>query len=124
MTFVVHRNNRVRGYYSLAAGSVSPDRAVSRVAKGLAQRLPIPIFLLARLAVHKEEQGAGVGKGLLQDALLRCLAAADQIGARAVIVDAIDRNARSFYEKHGFEASPIDELRLMLLIQDIKTSVP
>lgn len=119
-TYVVHRDNIVIGYYSLAAGSVAPDKVAPKIAKGLAQSLEIPIMLLARLAVDKREQGTGIGKGLLQDALLRILGAADQFGIRAVVVDAIDGNARAFYLKHGFEASPIDEFRLMLLIQDIK----
>lgn len=118
-TYVVHRDRNVIGYYSLAAGSVKPTNVAPKIAKGLARNLEIPIMLLARLAVDKREQGTGLGKGLLQDALLRSLRASIEFGIRAVVVDAIDEKARTFYVKYGFEASPIDTFRLMLLIKDI-----
>lgn len=121
-TYVVHRSGSVVGYYSISAGSVSVEEAPSRVAKGLA-RHPIPVILLARLAVDRDEKGTGLGKALLKDALLRIAHAADIVGARAVLVHAIDEQARKFYQHFGFEASPLHELQLMLLMKDLRKSI-
>jgi len=118
-TYVVHRNGLVVGYYSISSGSVSVEEAPARISKGLA-RHPIPVILLARLAVDREEKGTGVGKALLKDALSRIVQAADIVGARAVLVHAIDEQARAFYEHFDFEPSPIDALRLMLLMKDLR----
>lgn len=121
-TYVVHRNGRVVGYYSIAAGSVSVDESPARVAKGLA-RHPIPVILLARLAIDKDEKGTGLGKALLKDALARIAQAADIVGARAVLVHAIDQKAKQFYEHFDFEPSPIHELQLMLLMKDLRRAL-
>jgi GNAT superfamily N-acetyltransferase len=121
-TYVLHRDGVVIGYYALTAGSVSPEEASARVVKGLA-RHPIGVILLARLAVDKREQEKGMGKALLKDALLRIAAAAETIGARAVLVHAIDDDARRFYERHGFECSPVDDFELMLLMKDLRASL-
>lgn len=121
-TYIVDRSGSVVGYYSISAGSVSVEEAPSRVAKGLA-RHPIPIILLARLAVDSEEKGTGLGKALLKDALLRIAHAADIVGARAVLVHAIDQQARKFYQHFGFEPSPLHELQLMLLMKDLRKSI-
>lgn len=120
-TYVVHRNGSVVGYYALTAGSVRPEAAPIRIAKGLAKH-PVGIIPLARLAIDKREQGKGLGKALLKDALLRITGAADTIGARAVLVHAIDENARRFYEHFGFERSPVDDFELMLLMKDLRAS--
>jgi GNAT superfamily N-acetyltransferase len=121
-TYVVHRNRAVVGYYSISAGSVSVEDAPARVAKGLA-RHPIPVILLARLAVDKHEKGTGLGKALLKDALARIAQAADIVGARAVLVHAIDEPARKFYEHFDFEPSPVHELQLMLLLKDLRKAL-
>ncbi len=121
-TYVLHRNGLVVGYYALTAGSVRPEEAPGRISKGLAKH-PIGVILLARLATDKREQGKGLGKALLKDALLRTMSAADAIGARAVLVHAIDDEARRFYERFGFERSPIDELELMLLMKDLRANL-
>lgn len=118
-TYVVHRGGAIAGYYSLAAGSVRPEQAPERTARGLA-RHPIGVILLARLATDRREQGKGLGKALLKDALLRSASAAEIIGARAVLVHAADEQARGFYERFGFEPSPVDELELMLLMKDLR----
>lgn len=118
-TYVVHRDNRVVGYYAISVGSISKEHATGRAAHGLANH-PIPIALLARLAVHKEEQGNGIGTALLKDALLRMDQAADILGIRAVLVHAIDPSARKFYERFDFDPCPEDELHLMLLMKDIR----
>jgi len=113
-TYVVHRNFRVVGYYSLAPGSVSRKGATVRASKSAPE--PIPIVLLARLAVDKAEQSQGLGSALLKDALQRAYAGAEIIGGRAVLVHAIDAEAVAFYRKYGFESCPGLELHLMLLI--------
>ncbi len=121
-TFVVHRRGLVVGYYSLTAGSVRPEEATAGTAKGLA-RHPIGVILLARLAVDESEQGLGLGEALLKDALLRAAAAANTIGARAVLVHAIDERARGFYEHLGFERSHLNEFDLMLLMKDLRAEL-
>jgi len=94
-TYVVLRDNRVVGYYSLAAASVQREEAAPRVAKGLAKH-PIPVVLLARLAVDQTEKGKGLGSALWKDALLRSLQGANIIGCRAVLVHAKDQVAQTF----------------------------
>jgi GNAT superfamily N-acetyltransferase len=84
---------------------------------------PIPIVLLARLAVDKREQGHGLGSGLLKDALQRAYAGAEIIGGRAILVRAIDAAAAAFYRKYGFESCPGLELHLMLLIKDLRATL-
>jgi GNAT superfamily N-acetyltransferase len=118
-TYVAHRHDSVVAYYSLSAGSVRPEEASVRIMKGLA-RHPVGVILLARLAVDKRVRGMGLGKALLKDALLRAANAADTIGARAVLVHAIDEDARRFYEHFDFERSPADEFELMLLMKDLR----
>lgn len=121
-TYVVHRGGRVAGYYSLSAGAVRREESPARIAKGLA-RHPIGVILLARLAVDRGEQGTGVGKALLMDALSRALSAADAIGARAILVHAIDEEAAEFYRRFGFEPSPLDPRQLMLLMKDLRATL-
>lgn len=121
-TYVVHRNGLVVGYYSISAGSVSVEEAPTRISKGLA-RHPIPVILLARLAVDRDERGTGLGKAVLKDALRRIAQAADIVGARAVLVYAIDEQARKFYEHFDFEPSPVHDLQLMLLMKDLRKAL-
>src|SRR5216110_32466 len=106
------RANRVVGYYALTAGSVHKHESPQRIAKGLANH-PVGVVLLARLAVDVSEQGKGLGKALLFDALKRVEEAADIVGVRAVMVHAIDDAARRFYEYFNFDPSPIDPFQLM-----------
>jgi GNAT superfamily N-acetyltransferase len=120
-TYVVHRNLRVVGYYSLAPGSVSRKVATARASKSAPE--PIPIVLLARLAIDKEEQGQGLGSALLKDALQRAYAGAEIIGGRAVLVHAIDAEAAAFYREYGFESCPGLELHLMLLMKDLRATL-
>ena len=117
-TYVLAKELTVFGYYSLAAGSVSHDQATERVKKGLA-RHPIPVILLARLAVDVSRQGKGVGAALLKDALLRTAQAADTIGARALLVHAKDDSAKAFYQHFTFEPSPSDPCHLLLIMKDL-----
>ena len=122
MTFVVYSQNYVVGYYSLAVGSVEHEVVPLRVRKGLA-RHPIPIMVLARLAVDLRYQGRKIGRGLLKDAILRTLQASEYAGIRAIFVHAKDDKARKFYERFDFESSPIDPLKLMLLLKDARKTV-
>lgn len=117
-TYVLANELIVRGYYSLAAGAVTHDEATERAKKGLA-RHPIPLILLARLAVDKPLQGKGLGAALLKDALLRAAQAADTIGARALVVHAKADDAKAFYEHFTFESSPTDSYHLLLLMKDL-----
>lgn len=117
-TYVAALGDRVVGYYSLTVTGVEHAEAPSRVAKGLA-RHPIPVILLARLAVDKTWHGKGLGGALLRDSLYRVLAAADIVGIRAIMVHAKDETARRFYEHFNFDPSPIEPLQLFLLIKEI-----
>jgi GNAT superfamily N-acetyltransferase len=121
-TYVAHRGGLVVGYHALVAGSVRKDEAPERIAKGIPNH-PVGVILLARLAVDKREQGKGLGKALLRDALARCSQAADVIGARAILVHAIDESAREFYLHHGFQPSPVDSMQLMMLMKDLRASL-
>jgi len=120
-TYVVHRNLRVVGYYSLAPGSFSRKEATARASRSASE--PIPIVLLARLALDKAEQGQGLGAALLKDALQRAFAGAEIIGGRAVLVHAIDAEAAAFYRKYGFESCPGLELHLMLMMKDLRATL-
>lgn len=121
-TYAAHRDDVVVGYYSLAAGSVEHQEAPERIAKGLA-RHPIPVMLLARLAVDIRERGAGIGSGLLKDALLRTASAARIAGMRALLVHAKDEQAASFYRRFDFEPSPFGANKLFLLMKDLERLV-
>jgi GNAT superfamily N-acetyltransferase len=121
-TYVALRGNRVAGYYALTAGSVHKRETPERIAKGLALH-PVGVVLLARLAVDVGEKGQGLGKALLFDALTRIEAAADIIGVRAVMVHAIDEQARRFYEHFEFDRSPVDPFQLMLLLKDLRRAL-
>lgn len=118
-TYVAIADEKVVGYYSLAVGAVAYSQAPTRMAKGLA-RHPVPVMLLARLAVDNEVKGRGLGAALLHDALARTLQAADIAGIRAVIVHAKDDDARRFYEHFDFDPSPTDSYHLYLLIKDLR----
>jgi GNAT superfamily N-acetyltransferase len=119
-TYVCCLGDTVVGFYSLAVGSVDPQAAPSRVTKGLA-RHPVPVMILARLAVDKEHQGKGLGKALLKDALLRTAQAADIAGIRCLLVHAKDDAARRWYESWEFEPSPTDPYHLFLMLKDLKS---
>lgn len=120
-TYVATRGAVVVGYYSLAVGAVEHQIVPARVGKGLSRNL-IPVMVLARLAVDLREQGKGMGKGLLKNALIRTAQAADIAGIRALFVAAKDE-ARTFYEHFNFEPSPADPHHLFLVMKDLKRLV-
>lgn len=121
-TQVAVRGDGVVAYYSLAAGSVEVADATERMACGQGGQ-PIPVVLLARLAVDLREQGLGLGERMLFEALARAAAAAGIIGARAVLVHALDRSVKAFYSLYGFEPSPTHPLHLMLLMKDVRKTL-
>ncbi len=112
----------VRGYYTLACGAVSYDNLPPKAAKKL-PRHPVPAILLARLAVDQAAQGQGLGRRLLVDALRRCLSLAAQLGAHAVEVEAIDEQARTFYQKYGFVALQDNDQHLYLALVTIEDAL-
>ncbi len=121
-TYVVHRRGAVVGYYSIAPGSVQKAEAPERIGRGLAN-YQIGVILLARLAVHNDEHGGGLGAALLKDALVRIERAADIVSGRATLVHAMNATARAFWEKYGFQRSPLDEFQLMLLMKDVRAAL-
>ncbi len=118
-TYVGLVENEFVGYYTLAFGAVEHAEAPARIGKGLA-RHPIPLMVLARLAVSTRWQGHGVGSALLKDVVLRTLQAAEIAGLRALAVHAKDDEARAFYERYGFIPAPTDPYHLLMLLKDIK----
>lgn len=118
-TYVCCRTGVVVGFHSLAVGSVEPATAAPRVVKGIPKH-PVPVMILARLAVDLEHQVVGLGKALLKDALKRTAQAADIAGIRALLVHAKDDNARRWYLNWEFEPSASDPFHLFLLMKDIK----
>ncbi|MDA0206043.1 MAG: GNAT family N-acetyltransferase [Acidobacteria bacterium] len=119
-TYLALAGEEVAGYYTLVVGQIEYEGAPERLKKGLA-RHPVPILLLARLAVAKDWQGKGLGAGLLKDAMLRTLSAADIAGIRAFAVHAKDDESKAFYERFDFLPSPTDPYHLYRLIKDIRT---
>lgn len=112
----------VAGFYTLVVGQVARADAPERVTKGLA-RYPVPIMLLARLAVARSWQGRGLGAGLLKDAMQRTVQAAEIGGIRAFVTHAKNEAARHFYEHFGLVPSPTDPLHLFVLVKDIRVAI-
>ena len=118
-TFVACNQNRVAGYYSLTVGQIDTLEAPDRIRRGMGQ-YPIPLVILARLAVDLDYQKRGLGFSLLQDAITRTVAIADQAGIRALLTHPIDAAADAFYRRFGFEPTPLQERQLILLLKDAR----
>ena len=118
-TYIALAGDRIIGYHTLVVGEIAHVAAPERLNKGMA-RHPVPIVLLARMAVSLDWQKRGVGPALLKDALLRTLQAADIAGIRAFAVHAKDEEARGFYAHFDFLPSPTDPMHLILLLKDVK----
>ena len=119
--FITCQDEQVVGYYALAVVGIKRVDAPGKVRRNMPD--PIPVILLSRLAVDRQHQNVGLGKHLLRDAIARCVRAADVIGVRAMLVHALNEQARSFYSRFDFQPSPTDPLHLMLLIKDVRTLV-
>lgn len=118
-TYVVTDGGHVVGYYSLTVGQIDTLEAPDRVRRGMGA-YPIPVVILARMAVAQGDQGRGIGAGMLQDAVRRTLAIADQAGVRALLTHPLDDEASRFYLRFGFEVSPVREQQLLLLLKDAR----
>lgn len=120
-TFIVEEltEHAVAGYFSLTVGQVDILEAPDRIRKGMG-RFPIPVVLLARLAVATACQGRGIGYAMLQNAIHRALLLAEQVGVRALLTHPIDAEAERFYLKYGFIPSPLREQQLLLLLKDAR----
>ena len=121
-TYVGIAGEAIAGYHTLAVGHVTLEDAPERLTKGLAKH-PVPIMLLARLAIDRRWQGQGAGKALLRDAMQRTLRAGDIAGIRAFAVHAKDEEARRFYEHFDFMPSPTDPMHLFVLLKDVRRIV-
>ncbi|MBX9601602.1 MAG: GNAT family N-acetyltransferase [Bryobacteraceae bacterium] len=118
-TYVVcEQNSRVVAYYSLASGVITGAAAPGRFRRNMPD--PIPVAVLARLAVHRERQGKGLGRGLFRDAARRVASAAELIGIRGIIVHAISEEARRFYLSLGFTCSSREPMTLLVTLADIR----
>jgi ribosomal protein S18 acetylase RimI-like enzyme len=115
-TYVVCAGRQVVGYYALAAGAAAHANAPGRVRRNMPN--PVPVMVIGRLAIDVRFQGRGIGSALLRDAVLRTMQAAEIAGIRAILVHAISENAKRFYEKSGFVASPVDPMTLMITVAE------
>ncbi len=120
-TYVICADGHVVGYYALATGAVARVAATGRVRRQMPD--PIPVMIIARLAVDGRHQGRGLGYGLLRDALLRTLQVAAQVGIRAVLLHAMTGEAKKFYQRAGFQESPLDPMAMMITIADVEKAV-
>ncbi|WP_455290033.1 GNAT family N-acetyltransferase [Cupriavidus necator] len=120
-TFVACEQGLVRGYYALASGAVAAHATSGRFRRNMPD--PVPVVVLGRLAVDRTQQGAGLGRALVRDAGLRVLNAAATIGIRGMLVHAISDPAKAFYERVGFEASPIDPMLLLITLADLEAAL-
>jgi GNAT superfamily N-acetyltransferase len=120
-TFVVCRESRVVAYHALASGGVAIVQAPGRFRRNMPD--PIPVAVLARLAIDRTFQGQGLGRLLVADAIRRVLYAADAIGIRGILVHAISEDAAAFYTAVGFDPSPLDPLILMITLSDARKAV-
>lgn len=120
-TFVICADNQVVGYYALASGAISVQSAVGKFRRNMPD--PIPVVILARLAIDSSSQGQGLGRALFRDAALRVLQAADTIGIRGIIVHAISEEAKDFYLALGFNLSPLEPMTLMITLNDLRDAI-
>ena len=120
-TFVACDNARVLAYYALASSAITGDAAPGRFRRNMPD--PIPVVVLGRLAVDHSLHGQGFGRALVQDAGRRIIQAADTIGIRGMLVHALSDEAKVFYERIGFEPSPLDPMTLMVTLTDLKASL-
>lgn len=120
-TYVVCVGDVVVGYYCLSNGAIANSVATGKVRRNMPD--PIPVMIIGRLAVDRHWQGKGIGRGLLRDAVLRTLKAAEIAGIRAILVHAISEEAKQFYEKYRFTASSLEPLTLMVKVSDVAKSL-
>ena len=120
-TYVLSVENAIVAYYCLANGAIAQTISTGKVRRNMPD--PIPVMMIGRLAVDRHWQGKGFGKALLRDAILRTLQASEIAGIRAILVEAISEDAKQFYEKCGFAASPLAPMTLMITVNDAISSL-
>jgi GNAT superfamily N-acetyltransferase len=120
-TFVVCDSSQVVAYYALAASAVAPDATPGRFRRNMPD--PIPVVVLARLAIARDQQGHGLGRALFQDAANRVIHAADTIGIRGLLVHAISAEAKAFYVRLGLDPSPLEPMTLMATLADLQATL-
>lgn len=120
-TYVVCAEDIVVGYYCLSSGAIANNIATGKVRRNMPD--PIPVMIIGRLAVDRHWQGKGIGRGLLRDAVLRTLKAAEIAGIRAILVHAISEEAKQFYEQYRFTSSSLEPLTLMVKVSDVAKSL-
>jgi GNAT superfamily N-acetyltransferase len=118
---VACESNRVIGYYALASGAITLELAPGRFRRNMPN--PIPVVVLARLAVDRAWQSKGIGRSLFSDAARRVANAADVIGIRGIVVHAISEEAKRFYLAHGFEPSPHEPMTLLITLTDLRAAL-
>lgn len=121
-TFVAVKGDTVVAYDTLVVGEIAHEAATDKVRDGMSRHYPIPVVLLARLAVDRRQQGQGIGARMLRDALRRVTTAADQVAVRAVVVDAIDDGAAAFYNHFGFHALGTAPRTLMVTLAELRAA--
>ena len=117
-TFVVAEGRRVIAYYAVASGAISVGGSLGRFRRNMPD--PIPVAVLARLAIDQAWHGKGLGRALFRDCAGRVLNAAGSIGIRGIVVHAISEQAKAFYLALGFEPSPLDPMTLMVTLADVR----
>ena len=115
-TYVVCNGQRVVGFYALANGAVQRAVAISKMRRNAPD--PVPVMVMGRLAVDKDWEGRGIGKGMLRDAILRTMQAAEVAGISAVLVHAISEKAKGFYTSQGFSPSGVEPMTLMITLKE------
>ncbi len=120
-TYVICMGNRVVGYYALAVGAVAHVEAPGRIRRNMPH--PIPVMVIARLAVDATAEGQALGPALLRDAVLRTVQASEIAGIRAILVHAISERAKRFYEKWGFIVSPVEPMTLMITMTEARKAM-
>lgn len=120
-TFVISEHSQVIAYYALSTGIIRNNQAIGRFRRNMPSE--IPIILLGRLAVDQKAKGLGIGRGLIKDAALRVIQAADIIGVRGLVVHALSEDAKRFYEHVGFTSSLVEPMLLMITLSELKLAM-
>ena len=116
-TFVAVEGAHVVGYFALASSAIAPTATPGRFRRNMPD--PVPVVVLARLAMARSHQGRGLGRALFQDAGLRVIHAAEAIGIRGLLVHALSEQAKDFYLRVGLTPSPLEHMTLMVTVADL-----
>jgi GNAT superfamily N-acetyltransferase len=120
-TYVVREGERVVAYYALASGAIAQAAVPGRFRRNMPD--PIPVVLLARLAVDRTCQRLGLGKAMIRDAALRVAHAAEAIGIRGIVVHALSEDAKRFYANAGFDSCPAEPMTLVMTVRDLQAAL-